>query len=89
MLSLLTPEYQKRMVQQNYHEAVNNSPQWMASFCYPEGFMRWWAAVSLGGHIEVMVTPHQVQFLSRHRRQLSAQGPHRPEARAEGAAMVR
>jgi hypothetical protein len=27
MISLLTPEYQKRMVQQNYHEAVNNSPQ--------------------------------------------------------------
>ena len=44
MLSLLTPEYQKRMVQQNYHEVVNNSPQWNAAFCYPEGFMRWWAA---------------------------------------------
>src|SRR5215831_2711192 len=28
MLSLLTPEYQRRMVQQNYHEVVNNSPQW-------------------------------------------------------------
>ena len=41
MLSLLTPEYRRRMVQQNYHEVVNNSPQWMASFCYPEGFMRW------------------------------------------------
>jgi hypothetical protein len=64
MLSLLTPEYQKRMVQQNYHEAVNNSPQWMASFCYPEGFMRWWAEFSLGEPIEVMVTPYQVQFLS-------------------------
>jgi hypothetical protein len=64
MVSLLTPEYQKRMVQQNYHEAVNNSPQWMASFCYPEGTMRWWAQASHGGPIEVMVTPHQVQFLS-------------------------
>jgi hypothetical protein len=64
MLSLLTPEYQKRMVQQNYHEAVNNSPQWNASFCYPEGFMRWWAQASHGGPIEVMVTPHQVQFLT-------------------------
>lgn len=64
MLSLLTPEYRRRMVQQNYHEVVNNSPQWMASFCYPEGFMRWWAEASLGGDIEVMVTPHQVQFLS-------------------------
>jgi hypothetical protein len=64
MLSLLTPEYRKRMVQQNYHEVVNNSPQWNASFCYPEGFMRWWAEASLGGEIEVMMTPHQVQFLS-------------------------
>jgi hypothetical protein len=64
MLSLLTPEYQKRMVQQNYHEAVNNSPQWNASFCYPEGFMRWWAQASHGGPIEVLVTPHQVQLLT-------------------------
>ena len=27
----------------NYHEGVTNSPQWNASFCYPEGFMRWWS----------------------------------------------
>jgi len=64
MLSLLTPEYQQRMVQMNYHEAVSNAPQWMAAFCYPEGFMRWWAEAAHGGPIEVMVTPHQVQFLT-------------------------
>jgi hypothetical protein len=64
MLSLLTPEYRKRMVQQNYHEVVNNSPQWNAAFCFPEGFMRWWSEASLGGDIEVMMTSHQVQFLS-------------------------
>jgi hypothetical protein len=64
MLSLLTPEYRKRMVQQNYHEVVNNSPQWNASFCYPEGFMRWWAEASLGGEIEVTMNPFQVQFLA-------------------------
>jgi hypothetical protein len=64
MLSLLTPEYRRRMVQQNYHEVVNNAPQRNASFCYPEGFMRWWAEASLGGDIEVMMTPDQVQFLS-------------------------
>src|SRR5258706_13039044 len=64
VLALLTPEYRKRMVQQNYHEVVNNSPQWNASFCYPEGFMRWWAEASLGGDIEVMMNPAQVQFLS-------------------------
>jgi hypothetical protein len=64
MLKLLTPEYQKRMVQQNYHEAVSNAPQWSAAFCYPEGLMRWWTQFALGGPIEVMTTPHQVQFLS-------------------------
>jgi hypothetical protein len=64
MLSLLTPEYQTRMVQQNYHEAVNNAPQWMAAFCYPEGFLRWWAQFSHGGPIELMMTPEQVQFVT-------------------------
>lgn len=64
ILSLLTPEYQKRMVQMNYHEAVDNAPQWEASFCYPEGFMRWWAQASQGGNFQLTVTPWQVQFLS-------------------------
>jgi hypothetical protein len=64
MLSLLTPEYRRRMVQQNYHEVVNNSPQWMAAFCYPEGLLRWWAEFSLGGEIEWMMTPYQLQQLS-------------------------
>jgi len=63
MISLLTPEYRQRMTQMNYHEAVSNSPQWNAAFCYPEGLMRWWAQFSIG-EIEVMVTPHQVQFLA-------------------------
>ena len=62
MLSLLTPEYRKRMVQMNYHEAVSNSPQWMAAFCYPEGLMRWWAEFSVRD-IEVVVTPSQVQLV--------------------------
>jgi hypothetical protein len=64
ILSLLTPEYQKRMVQMNYHEGVNNSPQWNASFCYPEGYMRWWAQASGGGTFQLTVTPTQVQLLS-------------------------
>src|SRR5215468_5653006 len=49
VLSVLTPEYQKRMVQLIYHEAVTNAPQWNASFCYPEGFIRWWAQPSQAG----------------------------------------
>ena len=63
MLSLLTPEYQTRMTQMNYHEAVSNAPQWMASFCYPEGLIRWWTAPAIR-EIEVLMTPHQVQFIS-------------------------
>jgi len=63
MLSLLTDEYRDRMTQMNYHEAVNNSPQWNASFCYPEGLMRWWSEFAIRD-IEVLVTPSQVQFLS-------------------------
>jgi len=64
ILSLLTPEYQKRMVQMNYHEGVDNVPQWEASFCYPEGFMRWWAEASQGQNFHLTMTTYQVQFLS-------------------------
>jgi hypothetical protein len=64
ILSVLTPEYQTRMVQMNYHEGVDNAPQWEASFCYPEGFMRWWAAASQGQNFQLTMTASQVQFLS-------------------------
>jgi hypothetical protein len=63
MLSLLTPEYQKRFVQMIYHETVDNSKQWNASFCYPEGFGRLWAAASQASNFELAVTPYRVQFL--------------------------
>jgi hypothetical protein len=64
VLSVLTPEYQKRMVQLMYHEAVTNSPQWSASFCYPEGFMRWWAQPSGAGNFQLIMTPYLVQTVS-------------------------
>ena len=64
VLSVLTPEYQKRMVQLIYHEAVTNAPQWNASFCYPEGFMRWWAAPSQAGNFQLTMTPWMVQTIS-------------------------
>jgi hypothetical protein len=60
---LLQPEYQLRMTQMNFHEAVSNAPQWMAAFCYPEGLMRWWAEFSIG-EIEVLMTPREVQLTS-------------------------
>jgi hypothetical protein len=64
VLSVLTPEYQKRMVQLIYHESVTNAPQWNASFCYPEGFIRWWAQPSQAGNFQLSMTTWQVQFIS-------------------------
>ena len=64
MLSLLTPEYQQRMVQEIYHESVTNAPQWNASFCYPEGLVRFYTQFAVQQPMEVMMTPNQVQFLS-------------------------
>ena len=64
VLSLLTPEYQKRMVQTIYHESVTNAPQWSASFCWPEGFTRWWAQPSQAGNFQLTMTPWNIQFLS-------------------------
>jgi hypothetical protein len=43
ILSLLTPLYQQRMVQQLFHEGVNAAHQWSQSYCWPEGYMRQWA----------------------------------------------
>lgn len=64
ILSLLTPEYQRRFVQMDYHEAVDNAPQWNAMFCYPEGFMRWWGGTSSAGDFQLTMNPWIVQFLS-------------------------
>ena len=63
IVSLLTPEYQTRFVQQLYHETVDNSKQWNASFCYPEGFIRLWAGASQASNFELTMTPYKVQFL--------------------------
>jgi hypothetical protein len=64
VLSLLTPEYLKRYVQMLYHETVDNSKQWSASFCLPEGFLRWWAGPSNASNFELTITPTRVEFLS-------------------------
>src|SRR5678815_5327087 len=65
VLSLLTDEYQQRMVQEAYHDAHTNAPQWPAQYCWPEGFMRRWHyhAVTNQPH-QVVVTPTLVQFLA-------------------------
>jgi hypothetical protein len=89
MLSLLTPEYQKRMVQEIYHESVTNAPQWSASFCYPEGFVRFYTQFAVQQPMEVMMTPNQVQFLAGIADNFLFKGPDRTESRPEDAAVVR
>ena len=61
-LSLLTPEYQQRFVQQMYHYSGSSSPQWPGQYCWPEGFMRRFA--QYGGHrINLVMTPDLVMEL--------------------------
>jgi hypothetical protein len=62
ILSLLTPEYQQRMVQAAYHEGHGRS-QWPSQYCWPEGFMRRWSEFATW-EWNVMVTPSLVQILA-------------------------
>ena len=64
VLSLLTPQYQTYMVQTTYHEAVTNAPQWSASFCWPEGFIRWWSQPSRAGDFQLTMSTWNIQFIS-------------------------
>jgi len=63
ILSLLTPEYQTRMVQEAYHHGNTNAPQWQSQYCWPEGFMRRWHEAAVWEH-HIMVTPNAVQILA-------------------------
>jgi len=63
ILSLLTPEYQTRMVQEAYHHGNSNKAMWPSQFCWPEGFMRRWHEAAVWEH-NVMVTPDLVQILA-------------------------
>jgi hypothetical protein len=62
ILSLLTPEYQQRMVQQEYHEGQNQA-QWPSQYCWPEGFMRRWHEFATW-EWDITVTPSLVQILA-------------------------
>jgi hypothetical protein len=63
ILSLLTPEYQTRMVQQLYHEGNSNTVHWPGQYCWPEGFMRRFHFAGTGVH-NFMLTPKLVQILT-------------------------
>jgi hypothetical protein len=58
-LSLLTPEYQKRFVQQMYHYSGSNAAQWPGSYCWPEGFMRRFAQYG-GANVTLVMTPQLI-----------------------------
>jgi hypothetical protein len=63
VLSLLTDEYQTRLVQQLFHEGYTNAAQWPGQYCWPEGFMRRFHFAGTGEH-QIMLTPTLVQILS-------------------------
>ena len=63
ILSLLTDEYQTRMVQEAYHHGNTNKAMWPSQFCWPEGFMRRWHEAAVWEH-HIMVTPSMVQILT-------------------------
>jgi hypothetical protein len=63
ILSLLTPEYQTRMVQQAYHEGHRNNGHWPSQYCWPEGFMRRWHEYATWDW-DITVTPNLVQILA-------------------------
>jgi hypothetical protein len=60
ILSVLTPEYQQRMVQEIYHE-VRAHPLWPSTFCWPEGFMRRFYFAAVREHY-VIATPEVFQI---------------------------
>jgi hypothetical protein len=62
-LSLLTPEYQQRLVQMLYHEGHNRASQWSGMFCRPEGFMRPWMEQG-GPPMDITLTTDRMQILS-------------------------
>jgi hypothetical protein len=60
LLSLLTPTYQQRTVQEAYHQVRGNAI-WPSTFCWPEGFMRRYYPFSVWEHY-IIATPDLVQI---------------------------
>jgi len=63
VLSLLTPEYQTRMVQEAYHHGNTNKAMWPSQYCWPEGFMRRWHEAAVWEHY-MIATPSVVQIVT-------------------------
>jgi hypothetical protein len=60
LLTVLTPEYQQRTVQEAYHQ-VRGHAMWPSNFCWPEGFLRRWYPFAVWEH-HVVATPDLVQM---------------------------
>jgi hypothetical protein len=63
ILSLLTPDYQTRMVQEAYHQGHTNAPQWPSQYCWPEGFMRRWHEFAIWEQ-HIIVAPSVMQIVT-------------------------
>lgn len=63
ILSLLTPEYQQRFVQEAYHHANTNAAMWPSQYCWPEGFLRRWHEHSVRDH-QIIMNDEVVQILT-------------------------
>lgn len=63
ILSLLTDEYQERMVQEAYHHVNTNAALWPSTFCWPEGFMRRYHMAAVWEH-HILATPNLVQVMA-------------------------
>jgi hypothetical protein len=63
VMSLLTPEYQKRAVQEHYHQGNTNVAHWPSQYCWPEGFLRRWHQAAVREH-QFIVTPELVQVMA-------------------------
>ena len=59
IVSLLTPKYQQRTVQEAYHQ-MRGHAIWPSTFCWPEGFVRRWYPFSVWEHY-VIATPNLVE----------------------------
>ena len=59
IVSLLTPKYQQRTVQEAYHQ-MRGHAIWPSTFCWPEGFVRRFYPFSVSEHY-VVATPNFVE----------------------------
>ena len=85
VLSFLTPEYQKRVVQEAYHQSRGQS-QWPSQYCWPEGFMRrWHFASTLMQNHTIIVTPDIFEILAGVARNFITQVHFGREFNTEGA----